>query len=92
MTDQRKEKLKGEKALAIAKAIPRKTVFVPRGISGEVFYQGVDMAKGLNSGRKLNHSKVMEMLNEGVKKSEVATKFKVTNQAIDYIWKKYKAA
>ena len=48
MTDQHREKIKGEKALAIAKAIPRKTVFVPRGITGEIFSQKSPSNRGFN--------------------------------------------
>ena len=90
MTDQRKEKLKGEKALAIAKNIPRKTVFIPRGITGEIFSQKALSNRGINGGKNLDHSEVLKMINEGVKQSVVAKYFKVSSQAISYIKNKYK--
>ena len=36
MTDQHREKLKAEKALEKAKSIPRKVIYVQRGITGVI--------------------------------------------------------
>lgn len=91
MTDQHREKLKGEKALATAKAIDRKVVFIPRGITGDVLsekYQLRTVAQGRKT--KLNHSEVLKMLNDGSTQSEVARKFKITKQMVSYIKKKNK--
>lgn len=38
----------------------------------------------------IDHDAVMKMIKEGVKQSEVAKKFKVSNQTISYIKNKYK--
>lgn len=85
MTDQRREKLKGEKSLALAQKIPRKIVFIPRGITGDMLGQNTSLSRGRNNSNKLDHSEVLKMLNEGVKQSVVAKHFKVSSQAISYI-------
>lgn len=85
INNQAKEKLKGEKALAIAKSIPRKVVFVPRGITGEIFSQKSPSNRGINGGKNIDHAEVLRMLNDGVQQSKVAKHFKVSSQAISYI-------
>ena len=91
MTDQHREKLKGEKALAIAKNIPRTQIYVPRGITGEILSQHNGFTRGINGGKKIDHSEVIKMLNDGHTQSEVARKFRITSQAVSYIKKKNKA-
>ena len=85
MTDQHREKIKAEKALVIAKNIPRKTVFVPRGITGEIFSQKSAINRGINGGKNIDHAEVLRMLNDGVQQSKVAKHFRVSSQAISYI-------
>ena len=85
MTDQHREKIKGEKALAIAKSIPRKVVFVPRGITGEIFSQKSASNIGINGGKNIDHAEVLRMLNDDVQQSKVAKHFRVSSQAISKI-------
>lgn len=47
MTEKYKENLKAHKALAKAKAIPRRVVYIPRGITGEIFSQKSPSNRGM---------------------------------------------
>ena len=91
MTDQHREKIKAEKALVIAKNIPRKTVFIPRGITGEIFSQKSPSNIGINGGKNIDHAEVLRMLNDGVQQSKVVKHFRVSSQAISYIKNKNQA-
>lgn len=90
INNQAKEKLKGEKALAIAKSIPRKVVFVPRGITGEVFGSEFNLTNCRSKTRKLDHSEVLECIKQGMSHKDMVQKFKVSSQAISYIKNKFK--
>ena len=83
--EQHKHRQNGLKALALAQKIPRKIVFIPRGITGDMLCQNTSLSRGRNNSNKLDHSEVLKMLNEGVKQSVVAKHFKVSSQAISYI-------
>jgi hypothetical protein len=83
--EQHKHRENGLKALALAQKIPRKIVFIPRGITGDILGQNKSLSRGRNNSNKLDHSEVLKMLNEGVKQSVVAKHFKVSSQAISYI-------
>lgn len=85
-TTKIQEKIKGEKALKIAKAIKRKVIFVPRGVTGDML-AGKKQVRDPRSPKKkgLDHEKILQMLKDGKSQSELARKFKVTAQTISYI-------
>lgn len=86
MTDQHREKIKGEKALAIAKAIPRKVIYLQKGITGSVLSDDRPLYFSHNKRKhNIDHSEVMKMLNDGSTPSEVARKFRITKQMVSYI-------
>lgn len=85
-TTRIQEKIKGEKALKIAKAIKRKVIFVPRGVTGDMLAGEKQVRNPRNPTQKgLDHAKILEMLKDGKSQSELAKKFKVTVQTISYI-------
>lgn len=80
------EKAKADKVLEIAKAIPRKVVFLKRGIIGEVLSDAMPLhRKGRNQPKKLNHDEVRQMLADGKTQAEIAVKMGVTKQMVSYI-------
>jgi len=91
MTEDKRQKIKAEQALQVAKTIQRKTIVVPRGITGDLLTGKNQMPNNKNPKTKgINHDDVLKMLKDGVKHSEVAKKFKVSTQSISYIKNKYK--
>lgn len=88
MMQQKRELIKAQKALAVAKSIKRKVVYLPRGITGEIFNDGFNNFR--NKTKKLDHSEVLQCIKEGMPHKDLIQKFKVTSQAISYVKKKYK--
>ena len=77
-------------ALAKAKAIPRKTVYVPKGVTGEIM-TGTPIQHGgrRTPRRQIDHEAVLARIKEGANHSQVAKEFKITRQSVIYIKKKY---
>ena len=62
--EHNKHRQNGLKDLALAQKIPRKIVFIPRGITGYMLGQNTRLSRGRNNSNKLDHSEVLKMLNE----------------------------
>lgn len=87
--DSKRRKIAGEKALTKAKAIKRKVIFAPKGMTGEMLSNSRNVRSVRSPSHKgIDHAKVLEMLKKGIKQSDIAKEFKVSSQTISYIKKK----
>ena len=92
MTDKYKERQRGLKALEIAKAIPRKVIYIPRGITGDILTDSPTYYQKSRKRKNIDHREVLKMLKDGVSQTETARKFSITKQMVSYIKNKAKAA
>ena len=89
MIEQSKNRIKAIQNLEIAKAIPRKVIFLPRGVTGDFISEKKQGYNNRNPKPKgINHQDVLEMLKTH-NQSEVARHFRITSQAVSYIKKKF---
>lgn len=77
-------------ALAKAKEVPRRTVYIPKGVTGEIMTGTPPQYSGRRKPRRqIDHEAVLARLKEGANHSQVAKEFKITRQSVIYIRKKH---
>lgn len=78
-----REREKAMKALAVAKSIDRKVVFIPRGISGE-HLEKREQKNSQRTPKGIDRDDVLKLHNSGMSSMEIAKELNVSRQAVHY--------